>query len=71
MREPTGAAGYRFTVENSVCPCNLRSIGAASACIAERLIEECETRGYRQMIAVIGDFRQCRLIGVHTRTDSR
>ena len=42
--------------------------GAASACVLlQRLIEECETRGYRQMIAVIGDSANAGSIGVHTR----
>src|SRR5581483_4991814 len=46
---------YRFTVENSVYlePVNhRRGIGRQ---LLERLIEECTARGFRQMIAVIGD----------------
>src|SRR3954454_19128496 len=46
---------YRFTVENSVYlepAIHRRGIGLR---LMERLIAECETRGYRQMIAVIGD----------------
>jgi L-amino acid N-acyltransferase YncA len=31
------------------------------------LIAECETRGYRQMIAVIGDSANAASIGVHSR----
>ena len=34
----------------------------------QRLIAECERRGYRQMIAVIGDSANAGSIGVHTRT---
>ncbi|HEX5280532.1 MAG TPA: GNAT family N-acetyltransferase [Micropepsaceae bacterium] len=48
-------AAYRFTVENSVYvhPQHLRrGVGTA---LMRRLIEECETRGFRQMIALIGD----------------
>ena len=56
---------YRFTVENSVyvaADMNRRGIGKA---LLQRLIEECTTRGYRQMIAVIGDSDQAASIGVH------
>ena len=56
---------YRFTVENSIylkpaihrCGIGLR--------LLHRLIEECERRGYRQMIAVIGDSANAGSIGVH------
>jgi phosphinothricin acetyltransferase len=34
----------------------------------QRLIAECEARGYRQMIAVIGDSANAGSIGVHART---
>jgi phosphinothricin acetyltransferase len=33
----------------------------------QHLIEACEARGYRQMIAVIGDSANSGSIGVHTR----
>ena len=36
--------------------------------LLQRLIAECEARGYRQMIAVIGDSANAGSIGVHTRT---
>lgn len=48
-------AAYRFTVENSVYvhPEHLRhGFGAA---LLRKLIAECEARGFRQMIALIGD----------------
>lgn len=48
-------AAYRFTVENSVYvhPQHLRrGVGTA---LMRKLIAECETRGFRQMIALIGD----------------
>ena len=35
--------------------------------LLRRLIEECEQRGYRQMVAVIGDSANAGSIGVHTR----
>ena len=56
---------YRFTVENSVYVTpDMHRRGVAKA-LLERLIEECTARGYRQMIAVIGDSDQAASIGVH------
>ena len=59
---------YRFTVENSVYlqpAIHRRGIGLL---LLQRLITECEARGYRQMIAVIGDSANAGSIGVHTRS---
>jgi L-amino acid N-acyltransferase YncA len=59
---------YRFTVENSgyLTPAaQHRGIGTA---LLRRLIAEAEARGYRQMIAVIGDSANAGSIGVHTKT---
>src|ERR1700704_2496383 len=58
---------YRFTVENSVYlqpDIHRRGIGLQ---LLQRLIAESEVRGYRQMIAVIGDSANAGSIGVHTR----
>jgi phosphinothricin acetyltransferase len=58
---------YRFTVENSVYlhpSIHRRGIGRQ---LLQRLIDECETRGFRQMIAVIGDSANAASIGVHSR----
>jgi phosphinothricin acetyltransferase len=58
---------YRFTVENSIylAPAiHRRGVGIR---LLRRLIAECETRGYRQMIAVIGDSANAGSIGVHAR----
>ena len=58
---------YRFTVENSIYlrpASHRRGIGLQ---LLQRLIIECEARGYRQMIAVIGDSANAGSIGVHTR----
>jgi phosphinothricin acetyltransferase len=58
---------YRFTVENSVYlepAIHRRGIGLQ---LMERLIAESLARGYRQMIAVIGDSANAGSIGVHTR----
>jgi phosphinothricin acetyltransferase len=59
---------YRFTVENSIYlqpSTQRRGIGLQ---LLQRLIIECEARGYRQMIAVIGDSANAGSIGVHTKT---
>jgi L-amino acid N-acyltransferase YncA len=56
---------YRFTVENSVYlrPSSHRQgIGRQ---LLEQLIAECEARGFRQMIAVIGDSANAASVGVH------
>ena len=58
---------YRFTVENSVylAPAiHRRGIGTQ---LLQRLIVEAQARGYRQMIAVIGDSANAGSIGVHLR----
>jgi phosphinothricin acetyltransferase len=58
---------YRFTVENSVYlqpAIHRRGIGLQ---LMQRLITESEARGYRQMIAVIGDSANAGSIGVHTK----
>src|SRR5471032_3324795 len=58
---------YRFTVENSVYldpAIHRRGIGMR---LLLRLIAESEARGYRQMIAVIGDSANAGSIGVHSK----
>ena len=58
---------YRFTVENSVYlqpAIHRRGIGLQ---LLQRLIAESEARGYRQMIAVIGDSANAGSIGVHRK----
>lgn len=58
---------YRFTVENSVYlapDSHRRGIGLA---LLTELIAQCEQRGYRQMVAVIGDSANAASIGVHAR----
>ena len=59
---------YRFTVENSIYldpAIHRRGIGLA---LMQRLIIESEARGFRQMVAVIGDSANAGSIGVHKRT---
>jgi phosphinothricin acetyltransferase len=58
---------YRFTVENSIYlkpTIHRRGIGLQ---LMQHLLRECEARGYRQMIAVIGDSANAGSIGVHAR----
>jgi L-amino acid N-acyltransferase YncA len=58
---------YRFTVENSVYlepAIHRRGIGLQ---LLQRLITACEARGYRQMVAVIGDSANAGSIGVHRK----
>src|SRR3979409_2387833 len=61
---------YRFTVENSVYlqpAIHRRGIGMK---LLQRLIAESEQRGFRQMIAVIGDSANAGSIGGTTRCRS-
>src|SRR3984893_12185891 len=58
---------YRFTVENSVYlqpTIQRRGVGLQ---LLQRLIGECEARGFRQMISVIGDSANAASVGVHLR----
>ncbi|MGJ4927729.1 N-acetyltransferase family protein [Bradyrhizobium sp. HKCCYLS2038] len=57
---------YRFTVENSVylAPASQRrGIGMR---LMRQLIDACEARGFRQMIAVIGASANAGSVGLHT-----
>ncbi len=59
---------YRFTLEDSIYiapAAQGRGIGSA---LLPALIEESTARGFRQMIAVIGDSEQAASIALHTRT---
>jgi L-amino acid N-acyltransferase YncA len=56
---------YRFTVEDSIYidpAAQRRGVGRA---LLDRLMEEATRRGFRQMIAVIGDSRQTPSIELH------
>lgn len=56
---------YRFTVEDSIyVDPNVQRRGVGRA-LLKRLIEECERKGFRQMVAVIGDSAQTASIEVH------
>lgn len=59
---------YRFSVENSIYldpKAQGRRVGTQ---LMQALIVESEKRGYRLMVAVIGDSANAASIGVHTRT---
>ncbi|HEU4804813.1 MAG TPA: GNAT family N-acetyltransferase [Nitrobacter sp.] len=58
---------YRFTVENSIYLAPAIHRRGVGILLLRRLIAECEARGYRQMIAVIGDSANAGSIGVHAR----
>ena len=62
---------YRFTVENSVYlrpEIHRRGIGTQ---LLQTLIAACEARGYRQMIAVIGDSANAGSVSLHARCGFR
>lgn len=62
---------YRFTVENSVYVAeSARRRGVAGRLLAA-LIEACESRGYRQMVAIIGDSAHTASIRLHQRAGFR
>lgn len=59
---------YRFTVENSIYLDPQRQGLRIGTRLLQQLIEDCEARGYRQMIAVIGDSANAASIALHART---
>ena len=59
---------YRFSVENSVYLDPAAQGKRIGTQLLQALITESETRGYRLMVAVIGDSANLASIGVHTRT---
>ena len=57
--------GYRFVVEDSVYVLEEMQGRGIGRKLLMTLIEECATRGYRQMIAVIGDSANAGSIKLH------
>jgi L-amino acid N-acyltransferase YncA len=57
--------GYRFVVENSVYVARDVAGRGIGKQLMQRLIEDCTARGFRQMIAVIGDSANIRSIKLH------
>jgi L-amino acid N-acyltransferase YncA len=56
---------YRFSVEDSVYVAPHAHRRGVGRLLLERLVAESEQRGFRQMIAVIGDSRQTASIALH------
>jgi phosphinothricin acetyltransferase len=56
---------YRFTVENSIYVAPQMQRHGIGRLLLKALIEACTARGFRLMIAVIGDSAQAASIGVH------
>jgi phosphinothricin acetyltransferase len=59
---------YRFSVENSVYLDPAAQGKGAGTQLMQALITESEKRGYRLMVAVIGDSANLASVGVHRRT---
>ena len=58
---------YRHTVENSVYVDHTQLGRGIGRLLLDALISECEQRGYRQMLAVIGDSANRASIRLHER----
>lgn len=58
---------YRFTVENSIYLDPQQRGRRIGTQLLAQLIVDCEARGFRQMIAVIGDSANAASVGVHAR----
>ena len=56
---------YRWTVEDSIYVARDAQRGGIGRALLQRLIEETPARGFRQMIAVIGDSAQVASIALH------
>ncbi|UCG96553.1 MAG: N-acetyltransferase [Burkholderiales bacterium] len=56
---------YRYTVEDSVYVAPAATGRGTGRQLLSRLIDECERRGYRQMLAVIGDSANAASIELH------
>jgi L-amino acid N-acyltransferase YncA len=59
---------YRFTVENSVYLAPSAQRRGVGTLLLQRLIDDCEALGFRQIIAVIGDSANAGSISVHRKT---
>jgi phosphinothricin acetyltransferase len=63
--------GYRFTVEDSVYIRRDQMGRGLGRLLLARLIEECEARGARRMVAVIGDSANTASLRLHERLGFR
>ncbi len=57
--------GYRFTLEDSIYVADGHQGQGVGKCLLTRVIEAAQARGYKQMIAVIGDIENTGSVGVH------
>lgn len=64
-------SGYRYMVENSVYVAPDCQGGGVGFALLSALIEASETRGYRQMVAVIGDSANTGSIALHKKCGFR
>jgi len=62
---------YRYTVENSVYIARWARRRGVGSALLNALIEQCEDRGFRQMIAVIGNSEHVASIRLHERAGFR
>jgi len=62
---------YRYTVENSVYVRSGQIGRGIGRMLLGALLEECERRGFRQVVAVIGDSANQASIGLHRRLGFR
>jgi L-amino acid N-acyltransferase YncA len=62
---------YRYTVENSVYVARWARRRGVASTLLEALLTECESRKFRQMIAVIGDSAHVASIELHLRAGFR
>jgi phosphinothricin acetyltransferase len=60
---------YRFTVENSVYVAHDSQRRGVGKALLQALIEACTGKGFRLMVAVIGDSNQAASIGLHEAAD--
>lgn len=60
-------AGYRWTVEDTVYVAPASAGQGVGSALLGRLIEQCEFRGFRQMVAVIGDAGNAPSVSLHRK----
>jgi len=63
--------GYRWTVEDTVYVSNEFQGRGIGRVLLQRLIDDCQTLGFRQMVAVIGDASNTASVALHERLGFR
>ena len=64
-------SAYRFTIENSVYVAPDQAGQGLGTALMQRLIADCAARGYRQMIARIGDAQNIASLKLHRKLGFR